>query len=208
MRRLNKISIALIMVLCLLFSLIGCGETNEIVGKWETKIAHDDLSGDVVSIKTDLDEFIDMSNVYKTITYEFKADGTYIEKADVDSYIEDYNAAMKNALDLFYTDLIARNNLDMTIAEAMAIDEITYDDYYADQDSVEEQKEAEESKGKYKTKEGNLYLSAGLNYDVDESVYTVYSIEGDKLTFEKQFGGKMSLTEGFFNYPLVFTKVD
>ena len=57
--------------------------------------------------------------------------------------------------------------------------------------------------GKYKAKDGKLWMSSGLEYDVDPELYDLYSISGSTLTIE---AGTVSQGEVALVYPLVLQK--
>ena len=57
--------------------------------------------------------------------------------------------------------------------------------------------------GNFEVKEGKMYLSDGLEYGVDETMYELYSVEGNTMTIDKGSTGDDSAD---FIYPMVFTK--
>ncbi len=201
MKELIKISISIVLILGLIFSLSGCGETeaDAIVGKWETQVAHDDLDTGYISEKTELDDYIDMSDVYKTITIEFFDDGTYVLETDIDTYIDDFVDAIEDAVDAYCEDVIKENDLDISVSELMEESDATYDDFI-DQDALDElREESDDYWGDYKIEDGNLYL------DADEWDHIEYSISGNRLTFKEGFGADWIDLIGVF--PIKFSRV-
>ena len=59
-------------------------------------------------------------------------------------------------------------------------------------------------KGKYKAENGKLYVSAGLNYDVDPTMYEIYTLEGNVFTISGCVGSEIP---EFNPYPMVFEKI-
>ncbi|MBE6719006.1 MAG: hypothetical protein E7574_07120 [Ruminococcaceae bacterium] len=187
-----------------LLCLISCGEkNNEIIGTWETKIPHTKLSSGSTHDDREYMKYVDFDNVYKRQVYEFDDKGFYKKTVYVDEYIEDYKNAVFDGIKLYYAEMIAKNNLDITVEEALEADKITKDSII-DSASIKKLKKEEKAEGKYKVEEGNLYLSAAREYEVDESIYITYSITETELVFKKQVGGDVLDAAKFF--PLAFTK--
>ncbi len=57
-------------------------------------------------------------------------------------------------------------------------------------------------RGNYLVRGEKLYLSEGLDYEIDPDMYDLFHLEGDKLTLLENSAGDMS---GF--YPLTLTRV-
>ena len=59
------------------------------------------------------------------------------------------------------------------------------------------------SEGKYKTSRGKLYMSAGLEYNVDPNCYELYKIEDGVMTISEGEGE----VEEYFSYPYTMEKI-
>lgn len=195
----------LIAVFMITSILISCAkEPDEIVGVWETKIQHTDLTSGSTHDDREYMKYVDFSNVYKRQVFEFDEKGFYKKTVYVDEYIEDYKEAVFAGIKLYYAEVIAKNNLDVTVEEALEADNISKDSII-DSESVKKLKKEAETEGKYRVMDGNLYLSAAKEYEVDQSIYITYSINQDQLVFKKQVGGDVLDAAKFF--PLTFEKV-
>ena len=204
-----KKTITLLLAILCALSLAACAKVDEsdpIIGTWETKIAHSDLAGVTVEVHEGIYEYMNYDDIYKTFTYEFDAEGYYTETVDVEGYIADYKAAVEEALYAYYEAMIIESGLTVTVEEAIETDGVSVDDYI-DRESLEAlRSEDAVTKGKYMVDNGRLYLSAGMDYEVDESVYISYTIDGDTLTMTEQVDANSDDTS-LEVFPLQFTKL-
>ncbi len=204
----KKIIALLLTILISAFCLAGCMEKSidPIVGKWETNIPHTALMGVSENSTEGLYQYVNYDNVYKTFTYEFSADGYYTETTDIESYISAYKTAIEEALYKYYEAMILESGLTITVEEALEKDGVTVDSFI-DQSSLEAlRSEDTVREGKYKAEDGKLYLSSGREYEVDEAVYSEYTLSTDKLTLINQVGiGSDETTLSVF--PLEFTRI-
>ena len=75
-------------------------------------------------------------------------------------------------------------------------------EFFSDE-MVEQMVDGASSEGKFKAKSGRIFLSDGLDYEVDPNVYGIYKVDGSTLTILDYVGED----ENFLGmYPLTFTK--
>lgn len=97
-------------------------------------------------------------------------------------------------------------SLDEAISEAMGMDLSDLISQTVDEEmgAAHELAEQINSEGKYKAKDGKLWLSTGLEYNVDVEFYDYYSISGDTLTIEAGTASQKDDTAK--PYPMVLQK--
>lgn len=184
-----------------------------------------DLPMEFDSISDYLDEFAPL------FVYVFNEDGTYsvrVDEASLSTEIEEYKQGLETYFRYFFVELLSQMAVEMGLAEQINSEEelesvldIDLEEAISEglgmelRDFVDELVREEmgstqeiaalfNSEGKYKTKDGKLLLSAGLEYNVDPEVYDYYSISGTTLTVTE---GTTSEDDEFVTfYPLVLQK--
>ena len=215
----SRIVLALILVATMLFTLAGCAkESDQLLGSWEAKV---DLAGvisdTISSVDEDMGKYIKINKLEMSVTFTFKEDGTYEVKADKDFLVKSVEAAradMKEGLEKMYQDILNERNSDMTVDEMLASQGLTLDDL-CDQmlgdEFVNTMIKSMDIKGKFKAKDGKLFMSAGLEYGIDEKAYEVYEISDKQLKLVESVGTDSDDEYGAFAddmYPIVFTRVE
>ena len=141
------------------------------------------------------------------MTLELKEDGTYLQQADAAS-IQEIKDKMFDSTVKYYYDVLpviidtevkkAGMDVDVSTVEkleeylGMDFDEIIEQILGTDMESYVQSILAEEDfdelfekeEGKYKVEDGKLFLSAGLEYNVDPKSYHPYSLKDGVLTLE------------------------
>lgn len=230
MKRMRKAA-ALLMVFAMVFALAGCGKSDA-VGTWQADIDATELLVESVDAEMgDMDisfrDYVDEFNV--RIITEFKEDGTYVQTVDEAAFnaaIADLRASI---IEFYYDylvyvfaetfaqmgateDLSSREALEafmgMTLEEAvqesmdMSMEEVV--DMVISEMTLENLTGGEAvSEGKYKTSRGKLYMSAGLEYNVDPNCYELYKIEDGVMTISEGEGE----VEEYFSYPYTMEKI-
>ena len=161
----------------------------------------------------------------------FNADGTFsmkVDEASLDTELDEYKQGLEGFFRYFFAELLSQTlvemglaeqinseeeleailgvSLDEAISEAMGMELSAYVSEVIDEElgKTEDIAELFNSEGKYKTKDGKLWLSAGLEYNVDPEIYDLYSITGGKtLTIEE---GTPSQDNTSLLYPMVLQK--
>lgn len=210
MKRIIAITLTLAMAALLL---CGCGnDRTKLEGTWQTEV---DLSQQVNQmILGEVSEYFDFSNFTITFLLTLNADGTYSlrpEETSAKAAFDSLLVRLKDGFIKFYEAEIAEAGLDMTVEELLATRNTTMDDLIETlRKTIEEDGLAAElvkantREGQFDAKDGKLYLSAGLEYGVDENVYDTYTLEGNTLTLTAHVGGNEDTQ---LIYPQVFQKV-
>ena len=163
-------------------------------------------------------------------TYVFREDGTYtftMDEASMQLVLEAYQAGVETYFRYFYAEVLCQTLVELGMAEQVngveeleAILGVSLDEAISEMVGMElrdfigqivdeELGTAQEMagkinrEGKYKAKDGKLWMSSGLEYDVDPELYDLYSISGSTLTIE---AGTVSQGEVALVYPLVLQK--
>lgn len=163
-------------------------------------------------------------------TYVFREDGTYtftMDEASMQLVLEGYQAGVEAYFRHFYAEVLCQTLVELGMADQVngveeleAILGVSLDEAISEMVGMElrdfigqiveeELGTAQEmagkinSEGKYKAKDGKLWMSSGLEYDVDPELYDLYSISGSTLTIE---AGTVSQGEVALVYPLVLQK--
>lgn len=163
--------------------------------------------------------------------YVFNEDGSYaitMDETSLRDELEEYKAGLTEYFRQFFFELLSQTLVELNLAEQVSSEEalealmgVSLDEAISEavgmelRDFVSQIVDEEmgtageiaaefKSEGKYKAKDGKLWLSAGLEYNVDPEMYEHYSISGSTLTIEE---GTVSQDEEFARlYPLVFEK--
>lgn len=184
-----KKTIALLAALVMLTGLLaGCGADSAIVGTWEVKLEL------VEQMQKEIDEmgmgdYLTLDSYSAVLRFTFNSDGTYSYEADRDSLeqsLEGMKQALREGLIAYAEAMIAEEGLEDVTAEDVyeaagtPLDELIEQTYTEeDLDGMVEDLSAE---GNYKTNDGKLYLSDGLDHIPDDEIYYNYTIENDTLT--------------------------
>ena len=191
-----------VIIAVLLLCLAACAQQNPLTGTWELKTSYKTMAGSLPTEEElgNLSGYANFDGLYLTSVYTFAEDGTYTVKANTEQYIMDCRTVWLDAINAYYTDQIAQRNLDITVEEAWELDGISAETL-VDETAVRTALADLNRTGNYVVRDGKLYLSAGTEYRVDESVYTEFTMSGDTLTFLASVGG-----EGLPEYPAVLTR--
>ena len=164
------------------------------------------------------------------ITLELNKDGTYTQRVE-ESSVEDMKTKVTSATIAYYHDIFrlaivaglkeAGVDADLSSDEAiesvlgMSMDEALESTLGSDMESYVESVMGStwddladnlQEEGKYKVADGKLFLSAGLDYNVDPNVYHPYTLQDGVLTLENIVGGDQDDTVNAL-YPLSFRAV-
>ena len=137
--------------------------------------------------------------------------GTYTASADADSLqaaVDSYRPTLEAGLRQMYENLLNSYGLDMEVDELFAEEGGTFDDMIDEifeemnvQDAVEEI----ESEGKYRLKDGKLFLSDGVDYDIDPEIYDEFERKGDTLILKNPHRKEADPQEESI-YPITLTR--
>lgn len=206
-----KKTVALLMAMVMLTGLLaGCGGDNALVGTWETSIEMADQMNQQFTA-AGLGDYIKLDSFAVVVRFTFNEDGTYSSAADVDALdapMEAMKTTIKDGLIAYAEDMIASEGLegvtadDVFAAAGTSLDEMMEEMFM--EDEIKAAASEQTAEGNYKTGDGKLYLSDGLDHAIDESMYHNYTIEGDTLTIVDIVGGDDSDAA---MYPMTLNKV-
>jgi len=172
------------------------------------------------------------------MSFEFKNDGTYTKsvdeasvrqlrevtaKATMEFYYElmvrmlmeqlkEYSPngsfADVEELDAFLTDVLGMG-LDGAIESSLGMSLEDYVEEVLGDELWDEVLDGLRGEGKYEAKDGKLFLSDGLNYNIDPEIYDTYTLSGNTLTLTDNVGGE-GISEDYaykdYLYPVSFEK--
>lgn len=208
-----KKSVAIVLCLALVFSLCLCGcgsEKKQVLGTWTTTIElADQINEGIAGSDPEAAEYLTIDSFKLILNMVFNEDDTYSLKYDEAAAAAEVEKVVNQVTDGTLQYLVAtlgELGLEVTEEEAMELTGITREDLqaqFASELDIEALFADLNMEGNFKVKEGKMYLSDGLEYGVDETMYELYSVEGNTMTIDKGSTGDDSAD---FVYPMVFTK--
>lgn len=213
MKKIVSLALVLVMVVAMF---AGCAasatDQEKLVGTWKGEL---DMTEAIMEQASEALEGLELDSFKVTVVFTFKQDGTYtmnLDKASVEAAFEN----MVGSLEGFMTEMMEgmAQEAGMSLEDLLAMSGMTMDDMMAmvtesleEQDLVGELIEDSKSEGKYKADGGKLFLSDGLDYEIDENVYDTYNLDGDVLTLTNTFGGDAEDEDLIRSlYPIVLKK--
>ena len=183
----KRIALLLTFVLVLSMALCACGEKKSpVVGTWKTEI---DLV-ETINQKMDaigLGDFVNLDSVNLPLVIEFREDGTGSMGVDAEAINATVNklvADMTVDLEAYFTDLFASMGLQVDLDAALATFGISMDDLATEAELLVKDILAElATEFNYKTEDGKLYMSEGLNSQIGDT-YKTYELKGKTLTLD------------------------
>ncbi len=189
---------------------VGGTEESKFYGKWSCKFDITDQLNEAFAETPEIADYIKIDEFYATINLEFNKDGTYKMAHDRDQakeVLSAYETALKDGLTNWLNDYIVSTieeyELGISVEEFMELSGIDIDEMLAEAFDEEEMLEyfADlDSEGNFKAEEGKLYLSDGLDYDIDPEVYDNYEFNG-----KDEFA--LSSDDDDFGFIMTFKKV-
>ena len=186
--------VSILMVLVMMVGLSGCSnEKNAVLGSWKASMnLAEYLNQGIAQEDATAAEYLSVDSFYLTMVLTFKEDNTYtitLDENSVDAAVEQLKMGVV-----------------MTIDEIMKASNTTMDklmDEFFSDEMVEQMVDGASSEGKFKAKSGRIFLSDGLDYEVDPNVYGIYKVDGSTLTILDYVGEDQNFLG---MYPLTFTK--
>ncbi len=203
--------VSILMVLVMMVGLSGCSnEKNAVLGSWKASMnLAEYLNQGIAQEDATAAEYLSVDSFYLTMVLTFKEDNTYtitLDENSVDAAVEQLKIDIRGGMEKYLVDMMAQMGVVMTIDEIMKASNTTMDklmDEFFSDEMVEQMVGGTSSEGKFKAKSGRIFLSAGLDYEVDPNVYGIYKVDGSTLTILDYVGED----ENFLGmYPLTFTK--
>ena len=175
-----------------------------------------DYVNEGLSEQEDMKEYIDLDSFEIRLVMEFSKDGTYkqyLNESALEDTLSNAKDAFKSGLTDYFEDYIDSLNLNITVEELLDASEVDLDELMEEafgDKFVEEISKELESEGNFEVKDGKLFMSDGLDYDVEEDKYQVYEFDGDDLKIIEEVGfeddeERDDVLEKL--YPMVFKKL-
>lgn len=212
MKKLSKLS-ALIMVMVLAFSLVGCGDnSDQVLGIWETSF---DLAEAMLDGTGD--EYADFDAEFVVnMRMQFKEDGTYRMYLDEESSKANFEQWLEALVD-YETEMVYAAYDEQGYSRD-EVDEMSQQQYGCSmRDYIMEDRQdvfdidgfiAEvDTSGVFQAKGDKLYLG---EEEISPTTFDLFTVEGDTLTLNaatEEIAEEAALVPGF-EYPYVFTKVE
>ena len=215
-----KRKICLVLAAIALFTAIatcsGCSkESDALIGTWAGEVNYASyFNQGLQSIAgKELAEYWSVENFPVTLILTFREDGTYsmtVDQEKLHETIENLKKKLARGLRDFMQDLIDASESTMSVDEFMASMDISVDDMIQEAvgpEIVEALVNECTYEGNFSVKDGKLYTSAALAYNVDESMYETYEVTKNTLTFMSVVGGDGNslLNESLYPFTLIRT---
>lgn len=213
MKKLNAF-LSIVLVLGMLLCLTGCSSSDKdaLIGTWEASLDLTDALNAELASDPEIAEFVQIKDFSLIMIMEFDEDDTYAMYVDEDALDETFVALQEDVAEgmAAYLENMALEEMgvEMTADEIMEMAGMSMDDLIDSvftEDMLEDIASGMEQEGKFKAKDGKLYTSAGLEYDVDPEVYETYELDGDSLTLLEYYGDDAGDLADI--YPIEFEKV-
>jgi len=205
MKRVLSVLVASVLMLTML---TACGSKTDkaLLGKWVCEVDFASYFNEgMASTDPEVAEYLAIDEFVISIEMYLNEDGTYKMTADNDASMAAYEAAKAELAEGMETYLtVAAAEYEMTLEELLAASETTVEEMVDMSFSMEMYQGIVgemESEGKFKAFEGKLFMSDGLEYEIDKNVYETYTLNGNTLTIT---GDSAGTTDGM--YPMVFKK--
>ncbi|MBO5495606.1 MAG: hypothetical protein J5964_07795 [Eubacterium sp.] len=175
-------------------SSLSKGPEKKFYGEWTSKI---DVTDSFMQGADEVEKYIKGVTFDLTLNYTFNEDGTYTLVVDREAYEE----TIENMYPTLATGMLAYVRDQYSYLSAYTDEEIietieentgeSYEDYIRSifSDSLDYDNFADmfNSEGNYKADKDKLWLSAGYEYNVDETSYYIYEINSDNEITLKEY---------------------
>ena len=205
------VSVVLLLAMLLALTACGGGDADKLVGTWKCEMDLAEQINAEMGLDAETAEYLNFDSFEIVVFMEFNKDGTYSMYADMDALEESLDAAVADFSDgmaqYLEAMIYAQTGVEMTAEEILAASGMTMDDMMAEafpDDMAEDIAEGMTMEGKFEAKDGKLFTSAGMDYNVDPEVYETYELDGNTLTITGYVGDDAD--DVFGVYPLVFKK--
>ena len=215
MKKSISLVVSVLVILTLMLSLTGCDEQKKFVGSWESSVDMTDyINQEMAKEEEELAEYLKIKEFELVLKMTFKDDGTYkasIDEKELEKTLESAKEDFKEGMNKYFEAYIDSMELDLTVDEVLEASGV-------DMDSLIEEAFGDElyssftdelsSEGNFKVKDGKLYLSDGLDKDIEEDVYDTYEISENELKLIESFGDDEEDSKEMDLYAKTFKRVD
>lgn len=194
-------------VLMMLSMLTACGSKTdkELIGKWVSEVDFGGYLNEGLASEPEVAEYLSVDDFILEIELYLNEDGTYKMTADTTANLASFEEVQEElavGMEAYMTAMAAE--YEMTLEDVLAASETTIEEIIEESFGTEMYYEiiAEmEAEGKFEAADGKLFMSDGLNYDIDKEVYETYTLANGVLTIT---GDSDGTNDGM--YPMVFKK--
>ena len=203
----KRVLSVLVVVMMLLTMLTACSSKTDkaMLGKWVGEVDFASYFNEGLASEPEVAEYLAVDQFVLEIELYLNEDGTYKMTADNDASMasfKDVQAELTEGMTAYMTAMAAE--YDMSLEDVLAASETTIEEIVEESFSVDmfyEIIEEMESEGKFQAADGKLFMSDGLEYEIDKEVYETYTLAGNVLTITGSSDGEDSEM-----YPMVFKK--
>lgn len=213
-----KRTISLILIAVLLFcSIAGCSkESDALIGTWQGEVNYAEyFNQGLQSVAGEgLAEYWAVETFNITLILTFRADGTYsmtVDRDKLNNTIEELKKKLTKGLRNFIEDLIDASESDMSVDEFMTsldMDMNAMIEEAVGPEIVEALINECTYEGNFTVKDGKLYTSAALAYQVDVNMYEVYEVTQNTLTLMSVVGGDGNSLLNDALYPITLLRTN
>ena len=203
----KRVFSVLVAVMLMLAMLTACGSKTDkaMLGKWVSEVDFAEYFNEGLASEPEVAEYLAVDSFVLEIELYLNEDGTYKMTADTTgnkANFDEVRAELAVGMEAYMTALAAEYDMSLedvltaseTTIEEMVEEAFTDDMYY---EIIAEM----EGEGKFQAVDGKLFMSDGLNYEIDKNVYETYTLNGNVLTITGDSDGN---SDGM--YPMVFKK--
>ena len=217
MKKCLSIALCLGLVLTMLFMFTGCNEQKKFVGKWESEIDMTDVINEGMGLDDEMAEYVAIEDFEIVMQLIFNSDGTYkrtVDENSLEDTLEDAKEDLKDGMMDYFKAYLKESGLNMTVDELLEASEVDLDELVEEalgKKVMDEMVDSMTDEGNFEVKDGKLFMSDGLDYEIDEEVYETYELNGDELKLIESVGGDdeedlKDLADEL--YPMVFERVN
>lgn len=217
MKKCLSIALCLGLVLTMLFMFTGCNEQKKFVGKWESEIDMTDFINEGMGLDDEMAEYVAIEDFEIVMQLIFNSDGTYkrtVDENSLEDTLEDAKEDLKDGMMDYFKAYLKESGLNMTVDELLEASEVDLDELVEEalgKKVMDEMVDSMTDEGNFEVKDGKLFMSDGLDYEIDEEVYETYELNGDELKLIEAVGGDdeedlKDLADEL--YPMVFERVN
>ena len=203
----KRILSVLVAAVLLLNMLTACGSKTDkaLLGKWVCEMDFGSYLNEGLASEPEVAQYMMVDDFILEVELYLNQDGTYRMTADTTankaSY-EEVKSELADGMEAYMSAIAAEYEItleDLLAASETSIEEMI-EESFGDAMYYEIIGEME-SEGKFEAADGKLFMSDGLNYDIDKNVYETYTLNGNTLTIT---GDSEGSNDGM--YPMEFKR--
>lgn len=203
----KRVFSVLVAAVLMLTMLTACGSKTDkaLLGTWTCEMDFGSFLNEGLATEPEVAEYMYVDEFVLKIELTLNADGTYKMTADTAANQASYEAIKDElavGMEQYLTDVATASGI--TLEDVLSASNTTIDalmDEAFGQEMYESIIGEMEAEGKFEAADGKLYMSDGLNYDIDRNYYETYTLSDNVLTIT---GDSEGVTDG--TYPMVFKK--